>query len=210
MEDHLPQQVTQLEEVIQQLQQRITDLELRIVLETPQEIRDLREATARSTVGWLKTFSLECKQLSTRSTQTYETLAETPELQTLEAQLQEAKQHADTLQAQIKALTPVERMKRFAEQRTVQQQVHALQSKVMEVSQQLQPIQEKACQLFTELESQEAELEQVVITAEQHLEGLLNDTVIQELTEQEVVTLQQVKAARAKLEAFKVELNRPE
>jgi flagellar biosynthesis chaperone FliJ len=35
MEDHLPQQVTQLEEVIQQLQQRITYLELRTMLETP-------------------------------------------------------------------------------------------------------------------------------------------------------------------------------
>jgi hypothetical protein len=46
MEDHLSQQVTQLEEVIQQLQQRITDLELCTVPETPQEIRDLREAIA--------------------------------------------------------------------------------------------------------------------------------------------------------------------
>jgi hypothetical protein len=65
----------------------------------------------------------------------------------------------------------------------------------MEVSQQLQPIQEKACQLFTELEIQGDELEQVFITAEQCLEGPLNDTVIQEFTEQEVVALQQVKAA---------------
>jgi hypothetical protein len=81
-------------------------------------------------------------------------------------------------------------MKRFTEQCTTQQQVHALQSKVMEVSQWLQPIQEKACQLFVELENQEVELEQVVITVEQCLEGLLNDTVIQELTEQEIVALQ--------------------
>jgi hypothetical protein len=107
-------------------------------------------------------------------------------------------------------LTLVERMKRFAEQCTTQQQVHTLQSKVMEVSQQLQRIQEKACQLFTELESYGDELKQDVITAEQCLEGLLNDIVIQEFTEQEAVALQQVEAARAKLEAFKVELIRPE
>jgi hypothetical protein len=202
--------VTQLEEVIQQLQQCIMDLELRTVPETPQEIRDLREATARSTVDRLKTLALECKQLSTRSAQTYETLTENPELQTLEAQLQEAKQHADVLQAQLKSVTPVERMKRFTEQCTTQQQVHMLQSKVMEVSQRLQPLQEKACQLFAELESQGDELEQVVITAEQCLEGPLNDTVIQEFTEQEVVALQQVEAARAKLEVFEAELIRPE
>jgi hypothetical protein len=55
-------------------------------------------------------------------------------LQALEAHLQEAKKHADTLQAQLKALTPVERMKRFPEKCTTQQQVHMLQSKVMEVS----------------------------------------------------------------------------
>ena len=53
-----------------------------------------------------------------------------------------------------------------------------LQTKVMEVSQRLQPIQEKACQLFTEVESQGAELEQVVIIAEQCLEGPVNDAVI--------------------------------
>jgi hypothetical protein len=75
MEDRLPQQVTQLEEVIQQLQQHIIDLELHIVHKTPQEIRDLREATARSAVDRLKTLASECRQLSTRSAHTYETLA---------------------------------------------------------------------------------------------------------------------------------------
>jgi hypothetical protein len=45
-EEQVPQQVAQLEEVIQKLQQRITDLELRAVPETPQEIRNQREAAA--------------------------------------------------------------------------------------------------------------------------------------------------------------------
>jgi hypothetical protein len=112
--------VAQLEEVIQQLQQCITDMELRTVPETPQEIRDLREATPRSAVGRLKAFALEYKQLSTRSAQTYENLIENLELQALEVQLQEAKQHTDTLYAQLKALTPVERMKIFPEKRTAQ------------------------------------------------------------------------------------------
>jgi hypothetical protein len=48
----------------------------------------------------------------------------------------------------------------------------------MEVSQRLQPLQEKACELFTELESQGAELKQDVITAEHRLEGPLNDIII--------------------------------
>jgi hypothetical protein len=69
-------------------------------------------------------------------------------------------------------------MKRFPEQCTTQKQVHTLQSKVMEVSQQLQPLQEKACQLFTEVEIQATKLEQVVITTEQCLEGSVNDAVI--------------------------------
>jgi hypothetical protein len=94
-------------------------------------------------------------------------------------------------------------MKRFQEQRTAQQQIHMIQSKVMEVSQRLQPVQEKACQLFTEVESQGAELEQIIITAEQCLEGPVNDAVIQEFTEQEVIALQQVEAARAKLEGIR-------
>jgi cell division protein FtsL len=64
---------------------------------------------------------MECNQLSARSAQTYENLTENPELQTLEAQLQEEKKHADTLQAQIKTMTLVKRMKRFAEQCTTQQ-----------------------------------------------------------------------------------------
>jgi hypothetical protein len=53
--------------------------------------------------------------------QTYGHLAEYPELRTLEAQLQEAKQQASTLQAQMKLLTVVEKMKRSQEQRVVQQ-----------------------------------------------------------------------------------------
>ena len=93
------------------------------------------------------------------------------------------------LQAQLKALTPVEIMKRFVEQRTAQQQVHMLQSKVMEVSQRLQSLQEKSCHLFTKFESQAVKLEQVVITTEQRMEGPVNDAVIQEFIEQEVVAL---------------------
>jgi hypothetical protein len=93
--ERVPQQVAQLEEVIQQ---RIAKLELRTVPETPQEIKDLREATTRNAVGRMKALALECKQLSSRSAQTYENLTENPELQALESQLQEAKQHADTLQ----------------------------------------------------------------------------------------------------------------
>jgi hypothetical protein len=127
--------------------------------------------------------ALECRQLCTRSTQTYETLAENPKLHTLEAQLHEAKQHVDVLQVQLKSMTPVKRMKRFIEQRTAQQQVHTLQSKVMEVSQRLQPLQEKACQMPVELESQVVELDHGFITTEQHLEGPLNDIVIQEFIE---------------------------
>jgi chromosome segregation ATPase len=180
------------------------------VPETPQDVRDQREATAHSTVDRLKSLALECKQLSNQSAQTYENLTENPELQALESQLQEAKQHTDTLQAQLKALSAVDRMKRSHEQRTTQQQIHMLQRKVMEVTQRLQPAQDKACLLFTEVESQGAELEQVILTAEQCLEGPVNDAVIQEFTEQEATTKQQVEAARAKLEAFEAELLRPE
>jgi hypothetical protein len=72
----------------------------------------------------------------------------------------------------------------------------------MEVTQRLQPVQDEAYQLFTEIEGRGAELEQVVTAAEQRLEGPVNEAVIQEFTEQEVVAQQQVEAARAKLKAF--------
>jgi hypothetical protein len=100
----------------------------------------------------------------------------------LESQLQEVKYDAEKLQVQLKALSPIERMKRFLEQCTTQQQIHMLQSKVMEVSQRLQPVQEKACQLFTEVESQGVELEQLVNTTEQCLEGPVNEALIQEFS----------------------------
>ena len=57
----------------------------------------------------------------------------------------------------------------------------------MEVTQQIQRVQDKAYQLFTEVEVWGAELEQVVTTTEQCLEGPVNDAVIQEFVEQEVV-----------------------
>jgi hypothetical protein len=76
-------------------------------------------------------------------------------------------------------------MKRYQEQCIAQHQIHMIQIKVMEVTQRLQPMQDKACMLFTEVESQGEKLEQVILTTEQHLEGLVSDTVIQEFTEQE-------------------------
>jgi hypothetical protein len=57
----------------------------------------------------------------------------------------------------------------------------------MEITQRFQHVQDKAYQLFTEVENQGAELEQVVTTAEQRLEGPVNDAIIQEFAEKEVV-----------------------
>jgi acyl-CoA reductase-like NAD-dependent aldehyde dehydrogenase len=77
--------VAQLEEAIQQLQQHREDLELRVVPETPKDVRDQREATTRNAVERLKYLALECKQLSNHNTQTYENIAENTELQALES-----------------------------------------------------------------------------------------------------------------------------
>jgi hypothetical protein len=67
---------------------------------------------SQSAVERIKTLIVECKQLSGRSAQIYEQLYEDPELKKLESQLQEAKQHTDTVQVQLKLLSPIERMKR--------------------------------------------------------------------------------------------------
>jgi hypothetical protein len=99
---------------------------------------------------------MECKKLTDRSAQTYEQLTENPELKALESQLQEAKYQAEIIQAQLKPLSAVERMKRSQEQRTAQQQIHTIQSRVMEVTQRLQPVQDKDYKLFTEVEGQGA------------------------------------------------------
>jgi hypothetical protein len=81
-------------------------------------------------------------------------------------------------------------MKRSQEKHTAQQQIHTIQNKIMEVTEKLQPVQDKAYQLFTKVEGQGAELEQVVTTSEQCLEGPINDAVIQEFAEHEAIEQQ--------------------
>jgi hypothetical protein len=120
------------------------------------------------------------------------------------------KYQAKKIQVQLNALPTIEKMKRSHEQRVVQQQIHMIQSKVIEVTQQLQPLQDRACQLFFEIESQGTNLEQVMNTTEQRLEGLVSNTLIQEFSEQEAIEKKQVEEARAKLKAFKAELPREE
>jgi hypothetical protein len=90
------------------------------------------------------------------------------------------------------------------------QHAHTIQSKVMEVTQRLQPIQDEACQLFTEIEGRGIKLEQVITAAEQRLEGPVKDAVIQEFAKQEAVAQQKVELARSKIEDFEAELPRPE
>ena len=79
----------------------------------------------------------------------------------------------------------------------------------MEVTQRLQIVQDKACQLFEDIEGRGVELEQVVTSIEQRLEEPVNEAIIHEFTEQEALAQQQVEVAQAKLEAFEVELPRP-
>jgi hypothetical protein len=53
----------------------------------------------------------------------------------------------------------------------------------MEVTQRLQPVQNEAYQLFTEIKCRGEELEQVVTTAEQGLKVPVNEAFIQDFTE---------------------------
>jgi hypothetical protein len=48
------------------------------VPETPQDVRDKREATAQSVVERIKALAMKCKKLSNCSAQTYEKLIENP------------------------------------------------------------------------------------------------------------------------------------
>jgi hypothetical protein len=91
VEEPIEHQVMKLVEVIQQLQQRVVELELQDIPSTPQEERDQREVNAQSTIERIKALTKECKKLSSRSAQIHENLSENPELHKLESQLQEAK-----------------------------------------------------------------------------------------------------------------------
>jgi TolA-binding protein len=54
-------QVGKLAEAIQQLQARITELEIQAMSSTPQEVRDQREESAKSAIGRIRALTLECK-----------------------------------------------------------------------------------------------------------------------------------------------------
>jgi hypothetical protein len=103
------------------------------MLSTLVEVQDQREEIAWSAVERIKALGLECMQLSNQSAQTYECLTEDPELRTLEEHIQEEKKQASTVQAQLKLLSVVEKMKRSQEH-------HAFQQQVMEVTQRLQTV----------------------------------------------------------------------
>ena len=60
----------------------------------------------------------------------------------------------------------------------------------MEVTQRIQPIQDKACQLFEEIEGWGEEQEQVVTIVKQCLDGPINEASIQAFFEQEALAQQ--------------------
>jgi hypothetical protein len=64
--------------------------------------------------------------------------------------------------------------------------------------------------MLEEIDGQGSQLDQVVVSIEQHLEGPVIEKTIQELVEKEAQAKQQVKAAQVKLEAFKAVLSIPE
>jgi hypothetical protein len=64
--------------------------------------------------------------------------------------------------------------------------------------------------VFEDIDGQGSQLDQVVATVEQCLEGPVTEKMIQELAEQEAQVKQQVEAARVNLEAFEATLTRPE
>jgi hypothetical protein len=94
-------------EAIQQLQERITELEIQEVPRTLKEVHDQREEAAKREVGRIRALASECNQLSDRIAQTYECLIEYLELMKLEEQLQEAQEQESTMQEKMKLLIVV-------------------------------------------------------------------------------------------------------
>jgi hypothetical protein len=90
-EESVEIQVGKLAEAIQQIQARVTELETQAMPSPPQEMHDQREEAAKNAVERIMTLASECKQLSDRSVQTYERLAEDPELRKLDVELHEVK-----------------------------------------------------------------------------------------------------------------------
>jgi hypothetical protein len=64
----------------------------------------------------------------------------------------------------------------------------------MEVTQRIQPIQDEAYQLFTEIEGRGKKMEKFITTAKQCLEEPINESIIQDFTEHEAMERQQVEA----------------
>jgi len=95
----------------------------------------------------------------------------------------------------MNSLTTVEKMKRSQEQCIVQQQITAIQSRFMEFTKRLQLVEDEAYMIFEEIEGQGSQLDQLIVTMEQCLEGLVTEKVIQEFTEKEALAKQQVKIA---------------
>jgi hypothetical protein len=57
-------QVGKLTKSIQHLQIRVIELELQVVISTPQEVLNQREEIANSTLGRIRELTSECKKLS--------------------------------------------------------------------------------------------------------------------------------------------------
>jgi hypothetical protein len=55
----------------------------------------------------------------------------------------------------------------------------------MEVTQKMQPMQDEACKVVEEIDGHGSQLDQVVASVEQRLEGPLTGQMIQELVEKE-------------------------
>jgi hypothetical protein len=80
----------------------------------------------------------------------------------------------------------------------------------MEVTKRLQPVQDEDCTIIEEIEGQGLQLDQVVATVEQCLEGPITEKVIQQFSEQEPLAKKQVETVQAKIEAFEVAFPRSE
>ena len=64
--------------------------------------------------------------------------------------------------------------------------------------------------IFEDIEGQGSQLDKVVATMEQRLEGPVTKQVIRDFAEKEALAKKQVEAARAKLEAFEAVFPRSE
>ena len=149
LKDYAQQNRSEIEKLKAEHEAQIVELQLRIILEIPLEVREKRRGDIQASAANISDLMSSAAKLLEENVDAWTKLQENLEVEKLQETIKQRQAELDTVKVEIKTLPPMQKMLKVKQSKELQQEIESYRMKSTLLENSMQPLVNKALELST-------------------------------------------------------------